>query len=186
MKIIVGVTGASGVALAYKILEFLNKIEEVEVHLILSKNAKENFKYETSLDYENVYKFADFVYDNNDLSASIASGSNDFNGMVIIPCSMKTLAGIASGYAENLILRAADVSLKERRKLIIVPRETPLSVIHLRNMKYLAELGVTIIPPMLTFYNNSNTLDEQMDHIVGKVLWQLGIKYDKFKRWKGM
>lgn len=186
MKLIVGITGASGVALGYRLLQTLNKIDDVEVHLIISQSGKDNFKYEMNMDYNEAYKLADFVYENNNMAAFVASGSNRLDGMVVVPCSMKTLGGIYSGYTENLILRAVDVSLKENRKVVIVPRETPFNSIHLRNMKYLSEIGISILPPMLTFYNDSNTLEEQMDHIVGKILSQFNIGFDKFRNWHGV
>ena len=128
---------------------------------------------------EEAYEAVDAIDDN------IASGSFPTDGMIIIPCSMKTLAGIVSGYAENLLLRAADVCLKEDRKVVLVPREMPMNKVHLRNLREAADIGCRIVPPMLTFYNGAETLDEQVDHVIGKVLMQFGIVPASFKAWKG-
>lgn len=185
MKIIVGISGASGVIMGYNLLKALREIENIETHLIISEGAIANFSYETGLSIEKVTELADIVYDNQNLAVAISSGSFQTDGMIIIPASMKTIAGIAAGYAENLLLRAADVCLKENRKVVLVPREMPLSRIHLRNLKELADLGCTIIPPVLTFYNNADSLDLQISHIIGKVLMQFGIAYKHFKRWEG-
>ena len=175
MRLIIGISGASGVIIAVELLHRLKQIENVETHLIITEGAALTFKHETNFDLYEIKQFADFVYDVNEMDASIASGSFLTDGMVIVPCSMKTVAGIASGYAENLLLRAADVCIKERRKLIIVPREIPFSRIHLRNMLELADNGVVILPPLLTFYNVPSTIQQQIDHIVGKILIQLNL-----------
>jgi len=172
MRLTVGISGASGVIIAVELLKTLKQIEEVETHLIVTEGAALTFKHETNFNLSEIKKFADFVYDINETDAPVASGSFLTEGMMIVPCSMKTIAGINSGYAENLLLRAADVCIKENRKLIVVPRETPLSRIHLRNLKELADSGVVIIPPMLTFYNKPSTIQEQIDHIVNKILMQ--------------
>lgn len=131
-----------------------------------------------------MYDLANFVYQEDELDAVISSGSFVTDGMILMPCSMKTLAGIVAGYAETLILRAADVCLKEGRKVVLVPREMPLGKIHLRNLKEAADCGCAIVPPMLTFYNGAETVREQVRHVVGKVLLQFGIDYDKFVPWK--
>jgi len=133
-----------------------------------------------------VKKLADHVHDNRDLAASISSGSFRTDGMIIMPCSMKTVAGICCGFADNLLLRAADVCLKEGRKIVLVPREMPFSRIHLRNLKELADMGCGIVPPMLTFYNGSNSVEKQIQHVIGKVLMQFDIDYKKFVRWEGI
>lgn len=185
MRIIVGISGASGVLLGYRLLQALKNNPAVETHLVVSEGAVRNFALETSLLMSEVEDMANIVYSNADLAADIASGSFVTDGMVTVPCSMKTVAGIASGYAENLLQRAADVCMKENRKLVIVPREMPFSQIHLRNLTALAAANCCIIPPMLTFYNNSLTLDEQMDHIIGKIFMQFGMEYTNFKKWKG-
>ena len=175
MKLIVGISGASGIIIAVELIRKLKQISNIEIHLTITKGAALTFKYETDFTIYDIEKMADFKYDINDMSASIASGSFLTDGMIIAPCSMKTVAGIASGYTENLLLRAADVCLKESRKIVIVPREMPLNRIHLRNLKELADSGVIIIPPMMTFYNRPSTIQEQVDHIVGKILMQFNL-----------
>ena len=175
MKLIVGISGASGVIIAVELLKKLKTLANVETHLIITEGAALTFKHETNFDLYEIKKLANVVYDVNEMDASIASGSFLTDGMVIVPCSMKTVAGIASGYAENLLLRAADVCIKENRKLVLVPREIPFSRIHLRNMKELADNDVIILPPMLTFYNVPSTIQQQIDHIVGKILMQFNL-----------
>ena len=175
MRLIVGISGASGVILAVELLRKLKQLETVETHLIITEGAALTFKHETNFELYDIKKLADVVYDVNEMDASIASGSFLTDGMVILPCSMKTVAGIASGYAENLLLRAADVCIKENRKFVIVPREIPFSRIHLRNLKELADNGVIIMPPIMTFYNVPSTIQQQIDHIVGKILMQFNL-----------
>ncbi len=184
MRFIVGITGASGVLLGYRFMQALRAHEDIEIHLVISDAAKTNFRYETTILPEQVEALADHVWADNNMAASISSGSFETEGMVIVPCSMKTLSNVATGNACTLIARAADVCLKEGRTVILVPRETPLSKIHLRNMSTAAESGCTIIPPMLTFYNQAQTLDEQMDHIIGKILQQFRMKYTPFRPWQ--
>ncbi|MBR1729926.1 MAG: UbiX family flavin prenyltransferase [Selenomonadaceae bacterium] len=174
MKLIVGMSGASGSIIAVELLKNLRR-EDVEIHLVVTDGAALTFKHEINFDLEDLKQLANFVYDVKDIDTSIASGSFKTDGMVIVPCSMKTVAGIANGYAENLLLRAADVCIKENRKLVIVPREIPLSRIHLKNLKELAENGVVIIPPMLTFYNKPSTIQDQIDHVVSKILMQFNL-----------
>lgn len=183
-KIVVGVTGATGVIYAVKIMEILNK-QDVQTHLIISKWAMENLKIETEYTLEYVSHLATKVYDNSDLSASISSGSFITDGMIILPCSMKTLSSIANGYDDNLISRAASVSIKEGRKLILCPRESPLSTIHIENMLKLSKIGVRIIPPMPAFYNNPKTLEDLINHHVMKILDQFDINICDSKRWNG-
>ena len=175
MRLIVGISGASGAIIAVELLHRLHKMETVETHLIITEGAALTFRHETEFDLYDIKKLADVVYDVNEMDASIASGSFLTDGMVIVPCSMKTVAGITSGYAENLLLRAADVCIKENRKLVIVPREIPFSRIHLRNLKEVADNGVIVLPPMLTFYNVPSTIQQQIDHIVGKILMQFNL-----------
>ena len=172
MRLIVGISGASGAIIAVELLRKLKQFENVEIHLIITEGAALTFRHETDFDLYEIKKLADVVYDVNEMDASIASGSFLTDGMIIVPCSMKTVAGIASGYAENLLLRAADVCIKESRKLVVVPREIPFSRIHLRNLKELADNGVIVLPPMLTFYNVPSTIQQQIDHIVNKILMQ--------------
>ena len=185
MRLIVGISGASGSLLGYHLLKALREFPQVETQLIITEGAKETLAWETNLKEEDFTALADVVYENNNLAASISSGSYPTDGMIIVPCSMKTVAGIVSGYADNLLLRAADVCLKEERKLVLVPREMPLSRIHLRNLKEAADYGCSIVPPMLTFYNGADSLERQMDHIVGKVLARFGLEYSKFVPWQG-
>lgn len=185
MRLIVGISGASGAILGYRLLEVLREMPEVETHLIISKGAALTFASETNLTLPEVEALADVVHDDGNLAASIASGSYRTDGMLIVPCSMKTVAGIASGYAETLLQRAADVCLKEGRPVVLVPREMPLSRIHLRNLLECAESGCAIVPPMLTFYSGAGSLREQIDHVLGKALARVGIDYGRFVRWQG-
>ena len=176
MRLIVAITGASGVIYGKRMLEVLRS-KNVETHLIISKAGEKVIEHELDASKSGLKRLANYVYDMDDWSAPIVSGSFKTDGMVIIPCSMKTLAGIAHGYSDNIILRAADVTLKEKRKLIIVPRETPLSAIHLRNMLELAEENVTIVPAMPAYYHEPRSIDDLVDFVVGKVLNLLGIKH---------
>lgn len=184
MRLVIGISGASGVIMGYELLRQLREMSDVETHLVVTNGARETFAQETGLTQTDVCDLADAVYDNADMTAAIASGSYATDGMIIIPCSMKTVAGIVSGYADNLLLRAADVTLKEQRRLVIVPREMPLSRIHLRNLSQAADYGCLIVPPMLTFYNHADTVAKQVDHIIGKVLRPFGIDSSRFVPWK--
>jgi len=178
----VAITGASGVVYGKRLLEVLRE-KRVETYLIVSKAAEKVIEHELAMKKRDLEKLATNVYDVNDLTAPIVSGSFKTDGMIVIPCSMKTLAGIAHGYSDSLILRAADVMLKEKRKLILVPRETPLSVVHLRNMLDLASQGVSIVPAMPAFYHKPEKIENIIDFIVGKVLDLLEIEHELFKRW---
>ncbi len=182
MRLIVAITGASGVVYGKRLLKVLQE-KNVETHLIISKAAEKVIEHELEKTKEDIEKLANHTYDVNDWSAPIVSGSFKTDGMIIIPCSMKTLAGIAHGYSDNLVLRAADVILKEKRKLVLVPRETPLNVVHLRNMLVLAEQGVTILPAMPAYYHKPEDVDDLVDFVVGKVLDLLGIDHALYKRW---
>jgi 4-hydroxy-3-polyprenylbenzoate decarboxylase len=153
--------------------------------LITTKSARFTLKYESDMSYDEFVRLAHVVHDEYNFAASIASGSFVTEGMVVIPCSMKSLAGIVSGYTDNLLLRAADVCLKEGRRLVLVPREMPLGQSHLRNLLEASRLGCAIIPPMLTFYNAASTLEQQVDHVVGKVMMQFGLEHEGFKPWEG-
>lgn len=184
-RIIVGISGASGAILGVELLRALKLFNDFEIHLMISNLGEQTISYETDLSLDLIKELADYYHPINQLDASIASGSFDSIGMVIVPCSMKTLAGIASGYSDNLLLRAADVCLKERRKLVIVPRETPFSGIHLRNLAYLHDQGVVILPAMMTFYHRPVLVQDMVDQFVGKILQQFDIKYSKFKSWQG-
>lgn len=183
-KIIVGITGASGTVYAIDLLEKLHRLDDVEVHLVMSQWAKKNLELETDYSLSQINELADKVYHINDQGAAIASGSFLNDGMVILPASMKTVATIAYGIGDNLIARAADVAIKEQRKLIIVPRETPLSVIHLENLTKLARVGAQIIPPMPAFYSHPKTIQDLVNHQTMKVLDAFGIPNEVDERWK--
>lgn len=182
-RLVVGMSGASGAILGIELLKILKENPEWETHLVISRGAEEAILQETSYKVEEVGALADKVYSIKDIGASIASGTFKTEGMIILPCSMKTLAGVASGYSDNLLLRAADVIIKEKRKLILAARETPLSTIHLRNMLTLSELGAYIIPPMVTYYNKPESIEDMNHHIVAKILDKFDIEVDGFKRW---
>ncbi|WP_422447698.1 UbiX family flavin prenyltransferase [Thermoanaerobacterium sp. DL9XJH110] len=182
MILTVAITGASGSIYGIRILEELNK-KGVSSHLVISKWGKETIKTETNYTVEEVEALADFVYEEDDLAAPISSGSFKCDGMIVAPCSMKTLSGIAHGYTEDLIIRAADVTIKEKRKLILMVRETPLNPMHLENMLKLSQIGVTIMPPVPAFYTKPETLDDVINQTVGRVLDQFGIEIDNLKRW---
>lgn len=184
MRLIVAITGASGVIYGRRLLEALKKLE-IETHLIVTKTAEKVIEYELGANKRDFERFANHIYDMDNLLAPITSGSFITEGMVIIPCSMKTLAGIVHGYSENLVLRVADVMLKEKRRLILVPRETPLNVIHLRNMLALAEQGVIIVPAMPAYYHKPKSIDDLVDFVVGRVLDCLVINNELYKRWVG-
>lgn len=185
MRIIVGVSGASGVIMSKYLLEALKTIEECEVHLVISDAAKRNWELETDSDFQAFLNLADKAYDVHNMAAAISSGSFVTDGMIVLPCSMKTLAGIVSGYADNLLLRTVDVCLKENRRVVLCTREMPLSKVHLRNMREAADLGCVILPPVLTFYNGASSVDEQINHVIGKILMQFGLPYQNFVPWSG-
>ncbi|MGW8745476.1 bagremycin/ferroverdin biosynthesis UbiX family decarboxylase BagM/FevK [Streptomyces sp. NPDC055794] len=185
MRLIVGMTGATGAALGVRLLSELRENPRVETHLVVSRWARATVELETGLSAREVAALADVAHSPDDQGASISSGSFRADGMVIIPCSMKTLAGIRAGYAEGLLGRAADVTLKERRPMVLVPRETPLNEIHLANMLELARMGVSIVPPMPAFYNRPESVDDIVDHIVTRVLDQFGIETACARRWSG-
>jgi flavin prenyltransferase len=186
MRLVVGMTGATGAALGVRLLRELRRHPEVETHLVLSRWARATIELETDLAAREVAALADVSYSPDDQGAAISSGSFRADGMVIIPCSMKTLAGIRAGLADGLVIRAADVTLKERRRLVLVPRETPLSEIHLENMLALARMGVAIVPPMPAFYNHPASVCDIVDHVVARVLDQVGIDMAGASRWAGM
>lgn len=183
-RIVVGITGATGSVIGVRLLEVM-KETGIETHLIMSKWGARTMVHETSRTVEEVNALASTAYNPNDQGAAVSSGSFLTDGMVIAPCSMRTLAAIAGGQGEHLVHRAADVILKERRKLVLVVRESPLSEIHLENMLKLARMGVTILPPMPGFYNHPTSVDEMVDHIVMRILDQFGIHTDLTARWDG-
>ncbi|KAA5838049.1 non-oxidative hydroxyarylic acid decarboxylases subunit B [Saccharopolyspora hirsuta] len=186
MRLVVGMTGATGAPLGVRLLERLRELPEVETHLVLSRWARATAELETGRSVKEIGELADVVHNPDDQGASISSGSYRTDGMVIVPCSMKTLAGIRAGYADGLVARAADVTIKERRPLVIVPRETPLSEIHLENMLALARMGVRIVPPMPAFYNNPTSIDDFVEHITSRVLDQLDLPAPAAQRWEGL
>ena len=185
MDLIIASTGATGIIYTVRILEKLKEIPQVNTHLIMSKWAIANLAIETDYTYDYVKSLATFTYDNDNMASRIASGSFINSGMIILPCSMKTLSAISNGYADSLISRSADVVLKENRQLVICPRETPLNAIHLENMLKLSRLGVQILPPMPGFYSNPKTIDDIVDHHVMRVLDQFNINIHNEKRWRG-
>ncbi|MGW7519747.1 non-oxidative hydroxyarylic acid decarboxylases subunit B [Streptomyces sp. NPDC054796] len=186
MRLIVGITGATGAVLGVRLLEHLARDPDVETHLVLSRWARTTIELETGRSVREVSGLADATHSPEDQGAPISSGSFRTDGMVISPCSMKTLAGIRAGYADGLVGRAADVVLKERRPLVLVPRETPLSEIHLENMLALSRMGVRIVPPMPAFYNRPESVDDIVDHLTTRVLDQFGLPAPAARRWEGM
>lgn len=185
MKLVVGITGATGVQIGYRLLGALREHPDVETHLVVSRGAQVTMAMETGFTMEDLKAGADYSYDDGNLGALIASGSFRTDGMIVVPCSMKTLSAIAHDYSDNLVARAASVCLKEQRKLVLVPREMPLSVVQCRNLLTVAEAGCVVIPPMLTFYSDYPTVDDQVDHVIGKVLMQFGLDHGRFKPWLG-
>ncbi|KAA0015224.1 MAG: UbiX family flavin prenyltransferase [Thermoplasmata archaeon] len=183
MKIVVAITGASGAIYGIRLLEELKKRGH-ELHLIMSENAKKIIEYETPYEIEDIVKKANEFYDENDMQSKLASGSFIHDAMIICPCSIKTIACIANGIALNLIARAAVCCLKERRKLIVVPRETPLELISLENMVKLSRAGVIILPAMPAFYHRPKKVDDVVNYIVGKILEQLDIEHELYEKWK--
>ncbi|TAM56491.1 UbiX family flavin prenyltransferase [bacterium] len=185
-KIIVGMTGASGSLLTIRTLEALRDVADVETHLVLSAEAARTLELEvpgrSAADLE---RLADVVHHHANLAAPISSGSFLTAGMLVVPCSMKTASAIAHSYNDNLVTRAADVTLKERRPLVLVVRETPLHVGHLRTLVQLAEIGAVILPPIVGFYTQPKTIDDVVNHTVGKALDQLGVEHNLFARWSG-
>jgi len=183
-KLIVGITGATGTIFGVRLLQMLDG-SGVETHMVLSKWAARTLVHETDYSIEQVQNLAAYNYSLGDQGAAISSGSFVTLGMVIVPCSMRTLAAIANGLADNLIHRAADVILKERRKLVLVVRESPLHEIHLENMLKLSRMGVVILPPVPAFYNHPQNLDDMINHIAMRVLDQFDIHLDVMNRWDG-
>jgi 4-hydroxy-3-polyprenylbenzoate decarboxylase len=186
-RLIVGMSGASGVIYGIRMMEVLQEVQDVETHLVMSPAAKRTIVLETDRQVSAVEALADKVHNFGDIAAPLSSGSYKTAGMVVIPCSMKTLAGIANAYSDNLLLRAADVALKDRRKLVLVVRETPLHLGHLRLMAQVTEMGAILMPPMPAFYHQPKTLDDIINQTVNRVLDVLEIELSKdlFNRWHG-
>tara|TARA_B100001971_G_C18094876_1_gene485539 strand:- start:104 stop:679 length:576 start_codon:yes stop_codon:yes gene_type:complete len=183
IRLVIGISGASGAVYGIRLLEILKELK-VETHLIITAWGQSILEQETDITFEKVRSLADYVYDDTDLSAGPSSGSFKVDGMIVIPCSMKTVASISSGITSSLLTRVADVTLKEGRRLILVPRETPLSAVHLKNLNDLSRFGVTILPAMPGFYNKPKSIGDLVDHIVGKVLDQLDLKHNLYEPWK--
>ena len=186
-RLIVGISGASGAIYGIRLLEVLREVKEVEAHLVVSSAAKLTISLETDFSLEAVEELADRVYRSGDIAAPISSGSFKTMGMVVAPCSMKTVSGIAHSYTDNLLLRAADVVLKDRRRLVLVPRETPLHLGHLRLLTQVTEMGAIVMPPTPAFYHRPQKIEEIVDQTINRVLDLLDIELDSdlFERWQG-
>lgn len=183
-RIIVGVSGASGAPLAERLLRELRTHGDIETHLVITYGGERTVGEECDISVDAFKALADVVHDNRNIGASVASGSFETEGMIVLPCSMKTAAGIAHGYSDNLLLRAADVTVKEQRRLILVPRECPMSKIHLDNLAYLSSLpGVVIMPPVLSYYHHPKSLDEMEAQLIGRILGRFGLQTDGFTPW---
>lgn len=186
-RLIVGISGASGAIYAIRLLEVLRSVPEVETHLIISQAAKQTIALETAFSLREVQTLADVVHDNRDIAATLSSGSFRTFGMVIVPCSIKTLSGVVNSYADDLLVRAADVILKEQRKLVLCVRETPLHLGHLQLMTRAAELGAVIMPPVPAYYHQPKSVDDIINQTVNRLLDQFSIEldHDLFQRWQG-
>jgi len=186
-RLVIAMTGATGAIYGVRMLQVLQGQDEWESHLVISSAGLVNLKYEMDMERAVLYDLADVVHGINDIAASIASGSFKTEGIVIAPCSMKTLAAVAHGFGDNLITRSADVALKERRKVVIMPRETPLNLAHIRNMASVTEMGGIIFPPMPAFYSKSNSISAMVDEGVGRVLDMFGVDVaGLFEPWEGL
>ncbi len=186
MRLIIGMAGASGIVYGIRLLEIMKAVDGLETHLVMSKTARMNATIETDMKADQIEAIADVVHNVNDLAASISSGSYPTDGMVVAPCSMKSLSAIAHSYADNLLVRAADVTLKEGRRLVLMPRETPLHVGHCKLMHEVALMGAIVAPPMPAFYNRPQTIDDIVNHSVGRVLDLFGVDPGVVKRWQGL
>ena len=184
-RIVVGISGASGIPIAVHLLKAMRDMPGLETHLVISEGAGRTVSEETDLTVEEIAAFADCVYESSDPGAPVASGSFRTDGMIVVPCSMKTLAGIACGYADNLLLRAADVTLKERRRLVLVTRETPLNLIHIENMERVTRAGAIVLPPVPAFYTKPETVDDILRGFTGRILECFGLEYPEYRRWRG-
>lgn len=183
-RLIIGMSGSSAPQLGVTFLHACRELGTIETHLILSEGARRTIELEYGADPSEIEKLADISYDNRDMAASISSGSFLTMGMVVMPCSVRSLGAIASGNTNNLLIRAADVTLKERRRLVLVVRETPLSYIHIKNMETVTLAGATVLPPVPAFYHRPETIEELLRHICGKVFDQFGVAHDLFRRWE--
>ena len=183
-EIAVAMTGASGIPYAVRALEAMRRVEDLRIHLVMTETAERMVKLEAGLDVDAVKRLAHAVHRNDDFFAPIASGSHRFVGLLVIPCSMKHVGLMAAGIGSDLVSRTADVCLKEKRPLVLVPRETPLSIIHLRNLTTLAEAGAHIVPAMPGFYTQPKTLEDIINHVAGKALDAMGIEHELYPRWR--
>jgi len=186
VRLIIGISGASGVIYGIRLLETLREQDGVEAHLVMSPTARMNIAIETDWKATDVENLAEFVHRNNDIGAMIASGSYRSDGMIVAPCSMKTLSGIVNSYSDNLLCRAADVMLKEGKRLILVPRESPLHSGHCRLLYEASKMGIHIAPPMPAFYNRPETVDDIVNHTVGRILDLVGLDAGLVDRWSGV
>jgi polyprenyl P-hydroxybenzoate/phenylacrylic acid decarboxylase-like protein len=182
-RLVVGMSGSSAPQIGIALLEVLRGHDDIETHLVISEGARRSIELEARMDPDQVRELATQSYDARDLAAPISSGSFLTDGMLVVPCSMRSLAAIATGNSADLLTRAADVTLKERRRLVLVTRETPLNLIHIRNMETVTLAGATVFPPMLAFYHQPRTIDDLLSHIVGKILDQFGVEHKLFDRW---
>jgi len=185
MVLVIGITGATGVIYGIRLLEVLSNTKGMETHLIISPSGETTIKLEGDRSLDQVRSLANYNYKIDDIAARISSGSFRTDGMLITPCTVKTMSALANSYNDNLIIRAGDVTLKERRKLLVLIRETPLHLGHLRSLEKLSEMGAVIMPPVPAFYHRPKTVMEIVDHTVGKMLDMFGIQHDLFKRWSG-
>ena len=183
-RIVIGISGATGVIYGVRMLQLL-KDKGYEIHLIISEAGRRNIEIETNYKAADIEALASYVYDNKDVGAPISSGSFITEGMVVIPCTVKSLSGIANSFTTNLLIRAADVTLKEKRKLVLVVRETPLHEGHLRLMTMAAEMGAHILPPIPSFYHMPKTIEDVIHQTIGKIFDYIGIPHDLFRRWNG-
>lgn len=186
MVLIIGISGASGVIYGIRLLEVLSSVNYIETHLIVTEAGEAIIKYETDRNIEDLKALANFSYDIRDVGAQLASGSFKRHGMIVAPCTVKTMSALANSYAENLLIRAGDVTLKERKQLLLLVRETPLHIGHIRTMERLCEMGAIIMPPVPAFYHKPNTIQDIVDHTIGKILDMFGIEHNLFQRWSGL
>ncbi|MDP2917474.1 MAG: UbiX family flavin prenyltransferase [Dehalococcoidia bacterium] len=186
MVLVIGITGATGCIYGIRLLEVLSTMSDIETHLVISEAGELTIKHETDRCVADIRKLASHSYDIADVGARISSGSFQREGMIIAPCTVKTMSALAGSYNENLIIRAGDVTLKERKKLLLLFRETPLHIGHIRNLERLTEMGAIIMPPVPAFYHKPKTIQDIVDHTVGKMLDMFGIKHNLFQRWAGI
>lgn len=186
MNLIIGITGATGVIYGIRLLEVLSSMKQIETHLVISEAAEVVISQETNWKIDDIRALANFCYGINEIAARIASGSIKTDGMIIAPCTVKTMSALANSYSDNLLTRAADVTLKQRRKLVLLVRETPLHLGHIRSMERLSEMGAIIMPPVPAFYPRPRTIQDIIDHTIGRILDIFGIEHNLCERWAGL